>query len=81
MESEIDWHYIDVVSFRCVVLQIDEVMSTLKRCDGLLLEVRDEGDVFEEYLPQGVMTKVIPFLPFQCNYRYKCDPSLSLWWL
>ncbi|XP_050091238.1 ubiquitin carboxyl-terminal hydrolase 47 isoform X2 [Anopheles aquasalis] len=37
---------------------IDEVMSTLKRCDGLLLEVRDEGDVFEEYLPQGVMTKV-----------------------
>ncbi|XP_058066376.1 ubiquitin carboxyl-terminal hydrolase 47 [Anopheles bellator] len=37
---------------------IDELMRMLKRCDGLLLEVRDEDDKFEEYLPQGVMTKV-----------------------
>uniref|UniRef100_A0A182JX96 Ubiquitin carboxyl-terminal hydrolase 47 n=1 Tax=Anopheles christyi TaxID=43041 RepID=A0A182JX96_9DIPT len=37
---------------------IDEVMRMLKRCDSLLLEVREEGESFEEYLVQGVMTKV-----------------------
>ncbi|XP_050073446.1 ubiquitin carboxyl-terminal hydrolase 47 [Anopheles maculipalpis] len=37
---------------------IDEVMRMLKRCDALLLEVREEGETFEEYLVQGVMTKV-----------------------
>ncbi|KFB43249.1 AGAP007106-PA-like protein [Anopheles sinensis] len=43
---------------------INEVMSQLKRCDGLLLEVREEGETFEKYLPHGVMTKV-----------YKVDPN------
>ncbi|XP_052894832.1 ubiquitin carboxyl-terminal hydrolase 47 [Anopheles moucheti] len=37
---------------------IDECMRMLKRCDALLLEVREEGETFEEYLVQGVMTKV-----------------------
>ncbi|XP_040166058.1 ubiquitin carboxyl-terminal hydrolase 47 [Anopheles arabiensis] len=37
---------------------IDEVMRMLKRCDSLLLEVREEGETFEEYQVQGVMTKV-----------------------
>uniref|UniRef100_A0A182WLG6 Ubiquitin carboxyl-terminal hydrolase 47 n=1 Tax=Anopheles minimus TaxID=112268 RepID=A0A182WLG6_9DIPT len=37
---------------------IDEVMRMLKRSDALLLEVREEGETFEEYLVQGVMTKV-----------------------
>uniref|UniRef100_A0A182Q081 Ubiquitin carboxyl-terminal hydrolase 47 n=1 Tax=Anopheles farauti TaxID=69004 RepID=A0A182Q081_9DIPT len=37
---------------------IDEVMRMLKRCDALLLEVCEEGEIFEEYLAHGVMTKV-----------------------
>uniref|UniRef100_A0A182P466 Ubiquitin carboxyl-terminal hydrolase 47 n=1 Tax=Anopheles epiroticus TaxID=199890 RepID=A0A182P466_9DIPT len=37
---------------------IDQVMRMLKRCDALLLEVREEGETFEPYSVHGVMTKV-----------------------
>lgn len=38
--------------------RIDETLRKLKRSSELLLETRDEHEVFEPYLPDGVMTKV-----------------------
>lgn len=38
--------------------RIDEVMESLEKCSELLLESREEHEVFEPYLPDGVMTKV-----------------------
>lgn len=38
--------------------RIDDVMRSLKKCNELLLETREEHEVFEPYLPEGVMTKV-----------------------
>lgn len=38
--------------------QIDEVMRSLEKCSEVLLETREEHEVFEPYLPEGVMTKV-----------------------
>lgn len=38
--------------------RMDEIMSQLKRCSELLLETREEHEVFEPYLRDGLMTKV-----------------------
>lgn len=38
--------------------RIDDVMQSLEKCSELLLETREEYEVFEPYLPEGVMTKV-----------------------
>lgn len=38
--------------------RIDEIMRELKRCSELLLETREEHEVFEPYLLDGLMTKV-----------------------
>ncbi|KAL9700561.1 hypothetical protein quinque_004002 [Culex quinquefasciatus] len=38
--------------------RIDEVMRSLEKCSEVLLETREEHEVFEPYLPEGVMTKV-----------------------
>lgn len=38
--------------------RIDDTMRQLKRSSELLLETREEHEVFEPYLPDGLMTKV-----------------------
>ncbi|XP_065074039.1 ubiquitin carboxyl-terminal hydrolase 47 isoform X2 [Ochlerotatus camptorhynchus] len=38
--------------------RIDDTMRELKRSSELLLETREEHEVFEPYLPDGLMTKV-----------------------
>lgn len=38
--------------------RIDDTMRQLKRSSELLLETREEHEVFEPYLPEGLMTKV-----------------------
>lgn len=38
--------------------QIDYLLRQLEKCNELLLETREEHEVFEPYLPEGVMTKV-----------------------
>uniref|UniRef100_A0A182JKF4 Ubiquitin carboxyl-terminal hydrolase 47 n=1 Tax=Anopheles atroparvus TaxID=41427 RepID=A0A182JKF4_ANOAO len=59
-------------------LTIEDAMLQLKHCDGLLLEVREEGETFEEYLTHGVMTKTVAQYKAVIARKLKVNPKTLL---